>query len=170
MQATRGGPGANRMTHPAALLARAPRDRCEGPCAAPGDNALPGEPLTPRSRGEIPGGGPPGTGVEERWPRDYAVPPLLEDTTLNAHKQKTRLLAQTFFNQLRESGYTPMQIIGMATELLDLVSEDIKGQQGGLPPGASEGRADFRQDDGRMDSVCVVPLHTFYLEIPDSRC
>ncbi len=65
---------------------------------------------------------------------------------MNAHKQKTRLLAQSFFNQLRESGYTPMQIIGMATELLDLVSEDIKGQQGGLPPGASEGRADFRQE------------------------
>lgn len=65
---------------------------------------------------------------------------------MNAHKQKTRLLAQTFFNQLRESGYTPMQIIGMATELLDLVSEDIKGTQTGLPPGAQEGRSDFRQE------------------------
>jgi hypothetical protein len=87
-----------------------------------------------------------GTGVEESLLSDYAVPSFLEDTTLNANKQKTRLLAQTFFNQLRESGYTPMQIIGMATELLDLVSEDLKGIQANVTPVPPEGRSDFRQE------------------------
>ncbi|MET0401403.1 MAG: hypothetical protein ABW123_03325 [Cystobacter sp.] len=65
---------------------------------------------------------------------------------MNANKQKTRLLAQTFFNQLRESGYTPMQIIGMATELLDLVSEDLKGAQTVVPPVTPESHSDFRPE------------------------
>ena len=38
----------------------------------------------------------------------------------------TRILARTFFNQLRASGYTPHQVIGIATELLDLVTADLK--------------------------------------------
>ncbi|WP_143177462.1 hypothetical protein [Cystobacter ferrugineus] len=65
---------------------------------------------------------------------------------MNANKQKTRLLAQTFFNQLRADGYTPMQIIGMATELLDLVSEDLKGVQANVAQVSPESRPDFRQE------------------------
>lgn len=65
---------------------------------------------------------------------------------MNANTQKTRLLAQTFFNQLRESGYTPMQIIGMATELLDLVSEDLKGVHADVAQVNPENRPDFRQE------------------------
>lgn len=38
----------------------------------------------------------------------------------------TKILARTFFNQLRASGYTPNQIIGIATELIDLVSENLR--------------------------------------------
>lgn len=37
-----------------------------------------------------------------------------------------RILARTFFAQLRSAGYTPQQIIGVATELLDLVTEELK--------------------------------------------
>jgi predicted RNase H-like HicB family nuclease len=65
---------------------------------------------------------------------------------LNTDKQSTRLLARNFFNQLRSSGYTPTQIIGMATELLDLVTEDIKGVDKNIPAPANEARPDFRQD------------------------
>ncbi len=45
---------------------------------------------------------------------------------MSTDKKGTRILARTFFNQLRASGYTPHQVIGIATELLDLVTEDLK--------------------------------------------
>lgn len=38
----------------------------------------------------------------------------------------SKILARTFFNQLRSSGYTPHQIIGVATELIDLVTNEIR--------------------------------------------
>jgi hypothetical protein len=38
----------------------------------------------------------------------------------------TKILARTFFNQLRSSGYTPTQVIGIATELIDLVTTDLR--------------------------------------------
>ncbi|MDQ3263685.1 MAG: hypothetical protein M3Y59_08505 [Myxococcota bacterium] len=38
----------------------------------------------------------------------------------------SKILARTFFNQLRSSGYTPNQIIGIATELIDLVTNDLR--------------------------------------------
>jgi hypothetical protein len=48
---------------------------------------------------------------------------------LSTDQKGPRILARTFFTQLRSSGYTPHQIIGIATELLDLVTEELK--QGG---------------------------------------
>ena len=38
----------------------------------------------------------------------------------------TKILARTFFNQLRSSGYTPTQVIGVATELIDLVTTNLR--------------------------------------------
>jgi len=38
----------------------------------------------------------------------------------------TKILARTFFNQLRSSGYSPTQVIGVATELIDLVTCDLR--------------------------------------------
>jgi hypothetical protein len=66
--------------------------------------------------------------------------------SLSTDKKGTRILARTFFNQLRASGYTPTQIIGLATELLDLVTEDIKGVDRIAPPSTPETRPDFRQE------------------------
>jgi hypothetical protein len=65
---------------------------------------------------------------------------------LSTDKQGTKILARTFFNQLRASGYTPMQIIGMATELLDLVTEDIKGVDKNVVQPTPEARPDFRKE------------------------
>jgi hypothetical protein len=45
---------------------------------------------------------------------------------LSTDQKGPRILARTFFAQLRSSGYTPHQIIGIATELLDLVTEELK--------------------------------------------
>ena len=43
-------------------------------------------------------------------------------------KRGTKILAQTFFNQLRTSGYNPNQIIAISTELLDLVTTELRKQ------------------------------------------
>jgi hypothetical protein len=48
---------------------------------------------------------------------------------LSTDQKGPRILARTFFTQLRSSGYTPQQIIGVATELLDLVAEDLKNAE-----------------------------------------
>lgn len=45
----------------------------------------------------------------------------------------TKILARTFFNQLRSSGYTPTQVIGIATELIDLVTTDIRDSDKAIP-------------------------------------
>ena len=48
------------------------------------------------------------------------APPVSTDA------KATKILARTFFNQLRSSGYTPTQVIAVATELIDLVATDIR--------------------------------------------
>jgi hypothetical protein len=41
----------------------------------------------------------------------------------------TQILARTLFKELRGSGYTPNQILGLSTELIDLVTKDLKADQ-----------------------------------------
>ena len=45
---------------------------------------------------------------------------------MSTDKKGTRILARTFFAQLRTGGYTPNQILDIATELIDLVTNDLK--------------------------------------------
>jgi hypothetical protein len=60
-------------------------------------------------------------------------------------KQGMKLLARTFFNQLRTSGYTPNQIIEISAELLDLVSTGIRENDKRVPELSSSEKQDFRQ-------------------------
>ena len=45
---------------------------------------------------------------------------------MSTDKRGTKILAQTFFQQLRKGEYTPNQILDIATELIDLVTNDLK--------------------------------------------
>lgn len=45
---------------------------------------------------------------------------------MSTDAKATKILARTFFNQLRSSGYTPTQVIAVATELIGLVATDIR--------------------------------------------
>lgn len=45
---------------------------------------------------------------------------------MSTDKKGTKILARTFFAQLRAGGYTPNQILDIATELIDLVTNDLK--------------------------------------------
>ena len=49
-----------------------------------------------------------------------------KETSVSTDAKASKILARTFFNQLRASGYTPTQVIGVATELIDLVTSDLK--------------------------------------------
>jgi hypothetical protein len=40
-----------------------------------------------------------------------------------------RILARTFYKDLRENGYTPNQILALSTELIDLVTRDLRGER-----------------------------------------
>jgi hypothetical protein len=42
----------------------------------------------------------------------------------------TQILAKSLFKELRGSGYTPNQILSLSTELIDLVTQDLKAGQG----------------------------------------
>ena len=56
----------------------------------------------------------------------------------------TKILTRTFFNQLRASGLTSNQIIGIATELIDLVTVDLKDGDKALAAAQAQG-TDWRQ-------------------------
>lgn len=45
---------------------------------------------------------------------------------MSTDAKATKILARTFFNQLRASGYSSSQVIGVATELIDLVTSDLR--------------------------------------------
>ena len=49
-----------------------------------------------------------------------------ESTPVSSDAKATRILARTFFNQLRSSGYTATQVIAVATELIELVTCDLR--------------------------------------------
>ncbi len=60
---------------------------------------------------------------------------------MTSDKKGTKILARTFFTQLRAGGYTPNQILDIATELIDLVTTDLKE-----PKSAGvEAKTEFRQ-------------------------
>jgi pyruvate-formate lyase-activating enzyme len=40
----------------------------------------------------------------------------------------TQILAKSLFKELRTSGYTPNQILSLSTELIDLVTQDLRAQ------------------------------------------
>lgn len=65
---------------------------------------------------------------------------------MSTDQKGTRILARTFFQQLRASGYSQQQIIGVAAELIDLVTTDLRETERNVTvtPG-DEAAKDLRQ-------------------------
>jgi hypothetical protein len=60
---------------------------------------------------------------------------------VSTDQKGAKILARTFFNQLRSGGYTQNQIIAIATELIDLVASDIRdGDRSHAPAEAAGAR------------------------------
>ncbi len=47
------------------------------------------------------------------------VPSILDN-------KATKILAKSLFKELRGNGYSPNQILGLSTELIDLVTQDLR--------------------------------------------
>jgi hypothetical protein len=45
----------------------------------------------------------------------------------------TRILAKSLFKELRGNGYSTNQILSLSTELIDLVTENLRADQGAPP-------------------------------------
>lgn len=45
----------------------------------------------------------------------------------------TKILAKSLFKELRASGYNANQILGLSTELIDLVTRDLRAQGDARP-------------------------------------
>jgi hypothetical protein len=42
-----------------------------------------------------------------------------------------RILARSFYKELRSSGYTPKQLLALSTELIDLITQDLQADRKG---------------------------------------
>jgi len=42
-----------------------------------------------------------------------------------------RILARSFYKELRENGYTPKQLLALSTELIDLITQDLASERTG---------------------------------------
>jgi hypothetical protein len=63
------------------------------------------------------------------------MPDLAGGASGRANERSTKILAKSFYRQLRENGYTHNQVVTMASELISLVTQDIRqGGPAGAPP------------------------------------
>jgi hypothetical protein len=42
-----------------------------------------------------------------------------------------RILARSFYRELRSSGYSPKQLLSISTELIDLITQDLQADRKG---------------------------------------
>lgn len=59
---------------------------------------------------------------------------MMVPTMLDA--KGTRILAESLFKELRDNGYSRNQILSLSTELIDLVTQDLKA--GSKPQGQEQ--------------------------------
>lgn len=48
-----------------------------------------------------------------------------------------RILARSFYKELRSSGYTPNQLLALSTELIELITRDLKSDRASELNGAA---------------------------------
>ena len=52
--------------------------------------------------------------------------PATAPSTLPNREKALRILSKSMYKELRQNGYEPKQIVALATELISLVTSDIK--------------------------------------------
>jgi hypothetical protein len=70
-----------------------------------------------------------------RPPPRYTVPDTQVSHSEEAPKGSgdrsaaARILARSFYRELRENGYTPRQLLSLSTELIELVTQDLQRER-----------------------------------------
>lgn len=52
----------------------------------------------------------------------------MDEPTKPSTAKATKILARSFYRELRENGYTCNQILALSTELIDLVTRELKSE------------------------------------------
>jgi hypothetical protein len=63
-------------------------------------------------------------------PQPAATEPKLNVTHFD-RSAGARILARSFYKELRASGYTPKQLLALSTELIDLITQDLQHERKG---------------------------------------
>lgn len=69
---------------------------------------------------------------------------------MSTDKKGTRILAKTFFAQLRAGGYSPAQVVEIATELLGQVTDEVEGEESA--PDVSFGAVEAPRVEARVEA------------------
>ena len=71
----------------------------------------------------------------------------MDKTTKPSDLKATKILARSFYRELRENGYSCNQILGLATELIDLVTRELRADSETQPLAEAPRteQADWRQ-------------------------
>jgi hypothetical protein len=59
-------------------------------------------------------------------PTDPADAPATAPASLPNREKALKILSKSIYKELRQNGYEPKQIVALATELISLVTSDIK--------------------------------------------
>jgi hypothetical protein len=70
----------------------------------------------------------------------------MDKSTKPSDVKATKILARSFYRELRENGYSCNQILGLATELIDLVTRELRAENEATTlPEPKPSQADWRQ-------------------------
>jgi hypothetical protein len=70
----------------------------------------------------------------------------MDKSTKPSDVKATKILARSFYRELRENGYSCNQILGLATELIDLVTRELRADtETAAVPEQKSPSADWRQ-------------------------
>jgi hypothetical protein len=62
-------------------------------------------------------------------PSDVASEKLVPAAADPDRSSAARILARSFYKELRSSGYTPKQIVALSTELIELITLDLQKER-----------------------------------------
>jgi hypothetical protein len=66
--------------------------------------------------------------------------PATDDATSSVSLDRSagaRILARSFYKELRSSGYTPRQLLTLSTELIELITQDLQKERREAVKGAA---------------------------------
>lgn len=69
--------------------------------------------------------------VSEKLASDNVTNPATASIPSFDRAAGARILARSFYRELRENGYTPKQLLALSTELIDLITQDLQAERKG---------------------------------------